>query len=198
MFGFEYDGDVLLKQQQVLEAALSTNPKTQKALQKLINKVLKDARLEVVASLRNSYKNGDPRGTSYNVRRVVYREILGANLNILKKKKKAANVRNNYEPPRKLDQNPHQRGGNRVPRGMRTDTVMHYGPLDRWWIEYILEHGTVQRIAGTRHGRLHGNRGVLSPRNFFAPAATAALERAADRLAVLIDTELMNILNKKK
>ena len=47
MFGFEADGDVIVQQQRVLEAALSTNPKTQKALQKLINKVLKDARLDV-------------------------------------------------------------------------------------------------------------------------------------------------------
>lgn len=196
MFGFEYDGDVVLQQQKVLEAALSTNPKTQKALQKLINKVLKDARLDVVRYLRRSYKNGDPRGTAYNVRRIVYKKILGANLNILGRRKKAANVRNNYEPPRKL--RPHQRGGNRVPRGRRTDEVMHYGPLDRWWIEYILEHGTVKRMAGTRNGRLHGNRGVLAPRNFFGSAATVALERASNRLAELIDAELENMLNENK
>lgn len=196
MFGFEYDGDVVLQQQRVLEAALSTNPKTQKALQKLINKVLKDARLDVVHALRRSYKNGDPRGTAYNVRRIVYKEILGANLNILGRRKKTASVRNNYEPPRTLK--PHQRGGNRVPRGRRTDQVMHYGPLDRWWIEYILEHGTGARRAGTRKGRLHGNRGVIAPRNFFGRAATVALERASERLSTLIDTELEKMLNAKK
>ena len=196
MFGFEYDGDVVLQQQRVLEAALSTNPKTQKALQKLINKVLKDARIDVVRALRSSYKNGDPRGTAYNVRRIVYKQILGANLNILGRRKKAASVRNNYEPPRTLK--PHQRGGNRVPRGKRTDQVMHYGPLDRWWIEYIQEHGTTERRAGTRNGRLHGNRGVLAPRNIFGAAASNALARASEKLALLIDTELGNMLNEKK
>ncbi len=75
---------------------------------------------------------------------------------------------------------------------------MHYGPLDRWWIEYILEHGTTERRAGTRNGRLHGNRGVLAPRNMFAPAASIALERASDKLALLIDTELEKMLNKKR
>lgn len=196
MFKFECDNDVIMQQQQVLEAALSTNPKTKKALQKLINIVLKDARLEVVRYLRHSYKNGDPRGTSYNVRRIVYRKILGANLNILGRRKKAAKVFNNYEPPRKLK--PHQRGGNRVPRGRRTNQVMHYGPLDRWWIEYILEHGTGERTAGTRNGRLHGNRGVIAPRNFFGSAATIALERASERLSELIESELAKMLNENK
>lgn len=195
MFGFEADGDVIVQQQRVLEAALSTNPKTQKALQKLINRVLKDARLDVVGAMRRSYDNGDPRGTAYNVRRVVYKEILGGNLNILKRRKKSASVRNNYEPPRKLK--PHQRGGNRVPRGRRTDTVMHYGPLDRWWIQYMLEHGTGERMAGTRGGRLSGNRGVLAPRNFFTKAARPALQKAVENLSHLIDTELEAMLNKK-
>lgn len=196
MFGFEADGDVIVQQQRVLEAALSTNPKTQKALRKLINKVLKDARLDVVDAMRRSYKNGDPRGTAYNVRRVVYKEILGANLNILGRRKKRASTPNDYEPPRKL--RPKQRGGNRVPRGRRTDTVMHYGPLDRWWIQYILNHGTQPRMAGTRGGRLSGNRGVLAPRNIFSRAATSALHTASERLATLIDTELENMLKEKK
>jgi hypothetical protein len=37
MFQFELDNAVVLHQQKVLEAALSTNPKTQKTLQKLID-----------------------------------------------------------------------------------------------------------------------------------------------------------------
>lgn len=196
MFGFEANGDVIVQQQRVLEAALSTNPKTQKALQKLINIVLKDARLEVVSAMRRSYKNGDPRGAAYNVRRVVYKKILGANLNILGRRRNRASTPNNYEPPRKLK--PHQRGGNRVPRGRRTDTVMHYGPLDRWWIQYIVEHGTGERMAGTRGGRLSGNRGVLAPRNIFSGAATGALQTASERLATLIDTELENMLKENK
>ena len=195
MFGFEANGDVIVQQQRVLEAALSTNPKTQKALQKLINKVLKEARLDTVSSIKRIYKNGDPRGTAHNVRRIVYKEILGGNLNILARRKGKASYPNNYEPPKKL--RPNQRGGNRVPRGRRTDTVMHYGPLDRWWIQYILNQGTQQRMAGTRGGRLSVNRGVLAPRNFFTTAARPALQKAVANLSQLIDTELEAMLNKK-
>jgi hypothetical protein len=192
MFQFEINDSIVLQQQKVLEAALSTNPKTQKALQKLIDKVLKEAREEVVAAMRSNYKNGDPRGTAHNVRRIVYRKILGGNINILSRRKQRASNRNNYEPPRKLQ--PGQRGGNRVLRGNRTDQVMHYGPLDRWWIQYILEHGTGQRQAGTRNGRLSGNRGSIAPRSFFRRAAEPALMRAVDNLAALIDKELMAMI----
>lgn len=194
MFGFEYDGAVIMQQKQVLEAALSTNPNTQKALRKLIQKVLKDARLDVVRALRSSYKNGDPRGTAFSVRRSIYKDILGADLNILSARKKRGDKAGNYEPPRKL--RPRQRGGNRVPRSARTDQVMHYRGIDREWIARIVDSGTVVRQAGTRSGRLHGNRGLIAPRNIFAPSAKVALEKASENLAILIDTELMNMLNK--
>jgi hypothetical protein len=75
---------------------------------------------------------------------------------------------------------------------------MHYGPLDRWWIQYILDHGTVERQAGTRNGRLHGNRGRIAPRNIFSRVASASLQTASERLAILIDTELENMLKEKK
>ena len=44
MVSLEVNFDVVLKQKQVLEQALSTNPKTEKALQKLIHKVILEAR----------------------------------------------------------------------------------------------------------------------------------------------------------
>ena len=45
MFEFEVNNDVWVKQREVLEQTLSTNPKTQKALQKLIQEVLQDLQL---------------------------------------------------------------------------------------------------------------------------------------------------------
>ena len=194
MFGFEYDGAVILQQQKILEAALSTNPKTQAALRKLINQVLKNARMDVVQALKSGYKNGDPRDTARSVRRSVYKKMLGADLNILSSRRNKGDKSNNYEPPKKL--RPHQRGGNRVPRSLRTDQVMHYQGIDREWIARIVDSGTVRRDAGTRNGRLHGNRGAIEPRNRFAPAARAALDKAAENLSQLIDTELAKMLNK--
>ena len=185
MFGLEIDNTVIVEQRKVLEQALSTNPKTQKALQKLIRRVVMEAREQVVSATKGALAN-DPRGAAHGIRRVVY---------ILNMRKRAGQP-TEYEPPRKLRQG--QRGGNRVPRGLRTHKVMHYGPHDRGWILRIINSGTGDREAGTRGGRLSGNRGSIAARNFFGPAGTSALARAADNLANLIDTELEAMLNKTK
>ena len=185
---------VVVEQQKILEQALSTNPKTQKALQKLIQQALTEIRPGMVAAARSALKS-DPRGAAHGIRLAVYKKILGGNINILNMKRKAGKP-TSYEPPRKLDANPHQRGGNRVPRGARTQQVMHYGPHDRGWILRIVNSGTGDRTAGMRSGRLSGNRGSIAARNFFGSAGMPALMKAADVLANLIDTELEKILNK--
>jgi hypothetical protein len=195
MFGLEVNDSIVVEQRKVLEQALSTNPKTQKALRKLIQKVLKEAREQVMRAAKGALDK-DPRGAVHGIRRVVYKKILGANLNILNMRRRAGQPIE-YEPPRKLDRNPKQRGGNRVTRGLRTHKVMHYGPHDRGWILRIVNSGTVNREAGTRGGKLHGNRGMIASRNFFGPSASSALMQAADNLATLIDNELMTMLNKK-
>ena len=190
MFTFEANDTIIVQQQKVLEAALSSNPKTQKALQKLINVVLADVRPQVVAAIKSNLGH-DPRGAAHGIRRMVYKRLLGGNLNILNMKKKAGKP-TTYEPPKKL--RPHQRGGNRVPRSERTNKVVHYGPHDRGWILRIVNSGTVERTAGTRNGRLGGNRGSIAARNFFGRSATPAIQRAADKLGILIDKELNTML----
>jgi hypothetical protein len=146
-----------------------------------------------VARIHNSL-GADPREAARSVRRITYRKILGGDLNIRNKKKKAGQP-NSYEPPRKLQL--HQRGGNRVPRSQRTNQVMHYGPSDRGWILRMVNSGTSERMAGTRNGRLSGNRGSIAARNFFRGAAEPALMRAVENLAVMIDNELVKMLNTK-
>ena len=193
MFGIDINDTIILEQQKVLEAALSTNPKTQKALQKLVRQALMEVRPELVSAARGAMEN-DPRGAAHGIRTAVYKKILGGNINILDMRKKAGTP-TSYEPPRKLQ--PGQRGGNRVPRGSRTDSVMHYGPHDRQWILRFINSGTKDRTAGTRGGRLSGNRGAIAPRNFFRGAGERALAQAVDNLAMLIDTELEAMLNKK-
>ena len=193
MIGLEINESVIVEQRKVLEDALSTNPKTQKALQKLIRKALMEVRPELVAAARGAM-GSDPRGAAHGIRLSVYKKILGGNVNILNMRKKAGKP-TTYEPPRKLQ--PHQRGGNRVPRGKRTDTVMHYGPHDRQWILRFINSGTSDRMAGSRGGRLSGSRGAIAPRNFFRGAGGRALAQAASNLATLIDTELGAMLNKK-
>ena len=204
MVSLEVNDAVILEQKQILEKALSTNPKTQAALRKLIRKVIAEARKETIANIH--FDNGDPRHAAQSVRTAVYKKILGANINIYNSRKKHAPT--TYEPQR----HPSHRGGNRMKRGGRTQQIMSYGPLDRGFILRWVNSGTDGRYAGNgRNGRTEadkaafilrtggkGWRGKIAPRNFFRGAAEPTLVRAADNLANLIDTELEVILNKQK
>ena len=207
MIGLEINDALVLEQQQILEKALSTNPKTQKALQKLIRVALMQARASMESYVKTKLENGDPRGAARAIRTSVYRKILGGNINILNGKK--AHGSNNYEPPRTL--RPGQRGGNRRPRSGRTDTVMHYAGADRGFILRFVNSGTKQRaiqrltrISGTNkfkwvsNASEYGNRGSIASRDFFRAGAEPRMQRAVEYLADIIDEELEKMLNYTK
>ena len=196
MFSLEVNDTVFLEQKQILEQALSTNPKTQKALQKLIQQVIKQARIDTMNAIK--FENGDPREAVRSIRRSVYKKILGANINIYDSRK--AHGSNSYEPPR----HPSRRGGNRMARSTRTQQIMSYAPQDRAMILRWVNSGTQKRQAlGGRMSKRGfddsrgGNRGSIAPRNFFRNAGERALVKAVNELANLIDTELEKILSKK-
>ena len=191
MFKFEANEAVILDSKKVLEAALSTNPKTQAILRKMIRQYVIQARQQVVNSIH--FQNGDPRGTRQAVRTAVYKRVLGANINIFNSRK--AHGSNNYEPQRKL--RPNQRGGNRVKRGERTNQVMHYSPLDRGWILRLINSGTGERTAGSRGGALGGNRGSIAARNFFQPLGDRAMGVMRDNLERSIEEELTKLLDEQ-
>lgn len=193
MFHFETDDTTVVRQLKVLEKALSTDPKTERRLRKLIGDVIREAREKVVQAVGNAMES-DPRGTRNSVRRAVYKKILGANINIFNSRK--AGAPSGYESPRKLDSNPRQRGGNRVPRSPDTRRLMFYNPKDRGFILRFLNSGTGVREAGSKGGRLHGNRGQIAARNFFARDAQTEMERAVERLSELVEAELAKIMNE--
>lgn len=194
MFDVDIDSTVILQQQKNLEAALSTNPDTEKALCKLIRKEILAARAQVVGKIAGDL-HSDPRGAAQSVRTVVYKKVLGANINIYHNRK--AHGHTNYEPPRTL--NPSKPGGNRRKRNSRTQQIMSYGPLDRGFILQFVNGGTVQRNIEYRTTcGLKGNRGSIPRHNFFASASRPALAQAADNLSRLIETELASIMNNKK
>ena len=209
MISLEVNDAVVLEQQKVLEAALSTNPKTQKVLQKLIRKALMQARASMESYVKTKLENGDPRGAARAIRTSVYRKILGGNINILNPKK--SHGTNSYEPTRTL--RPGQRGGNRRPRSARTDKVMHYAGEDRSFILRFVNSGTqvraIERLmefkkAGggskfkwVQDASKYGNRGAIAPRNFFRTGAEPRLQYAVEYLADLIDEELEKMLNYK-
>ena len=211
MFSFEADNVVILQEQKALEAALSTKPKTQKALQKLVREVVLEARRKVVNSIQ--FDNGDPRNTRQAIRTTVYRKILGGNINILNSKK--THGKNSYRTQK--TSRGKKRGGNRMARSTRTQQILDYSPFDREFIMRFVDSGTKQRFVGFRnamssnHNRYlqakdrwdagenrTGNRGAIAARGFFARYGERAMEMAAERLAVLIETELASTLDKMK
>ena len=181
---FEVNG--LVKQKQELESLMMSNPAMEKKVQGLIRKVLMAARREVAkAAQQPSVMKSDPRKAYKAVKSAVYKRILGGSISILNRKN--AKGGGNYEPPRRGTKDPFGRGGNRVPRGQRTQQVMSYQGADRAFILRFLNAGTDVRDAGTRGGRLSGNRGRIAPRNFFATSSQKAMEQAAEQLDRLIE-----------
>ena len=89
MVRIDVDNTVFLQQKKVLESALSSNPKTQKVLQKLIRKSLMDIRPSLVAAARSSMMS-DPRGAAQGIRSAVYKNILESELKAAEAKLKEA------------------------------------------------------------------------------------------------------------
>ena len=178
---FEVDG--LVKQREELERLLMSNPEMEKRVQGLIRKVLLAARRTVAQAAQGKMRS-DPRQAYKAVKSSVYRQILGGSVSILNRRR-SSGVGSSYEPPRKLREG--QRGGNRVPRSQRTQQVMDYEGADRAFVLRFLNAGTSAREAGTRGGRLSGNRGSIAARNFFGTNSQRAMERAAEHLGQLID-----------
>ena len=196
------DNTIISNQADNLRAAMSTDPKMRKVIQRHIREALFEARRDVMAS---SPLENDPREAIKSIRTTVYKKVLGGNINIMNGKK--AHGSNNYEPPRTLT--PGQRGGNRRSRSGRTKQIMGYAPLDRGFILRFVNSGTKTRVIGFRNSvkanraryeklvtRIHsgdksrtGNRGAIAPRNWFMQSSESALGNAASNIAEMIAIE---------
>jgi hypothetical protein len=72
---------------------------------------------------------------------------------------------------------------------------MSYQGADRAFILRFLNAGTDGRTAGSRGGRLSGNRGRIKARNFFSSSSHTAMQKAADELSKLIDELVRKEMN---
>lgn len=201
MFEFEANEAVVMESKKVLETALSTNPKTQAVLRKLIRQYVLQAREQVVNNIK--FKDGDPRGARQAVRTTVYKRVLGANINIFNSRK--AHGSNNYEPTRKGVSN---RGGNRRVRGARTSRIMSYDALDRGFILRWLNESVNNRKINFKSNENRkvdkwnkhpntGNRGSIAALNFFRPLGDRALGIMRENLSNAIEAEITKLLNEK-
>lgn len=184
--------DVFEKKLKELE---TTSPGFEKRLRGAIKKVLG----EVLAKMQKSAQadlgmQSDPRKAYKAVRYAVYKRIFGGQVNILQSRRAGASRL--YEPLRTLD--PSKRGGNRRPRGKRTEQLMSYQGKDRGFILRFLNAGADGRnINFTSNDKRKvdkwnkhpntGNRGAISARNWFGSASQRELNAASEKLQTIID-----------
>ena len=157
------------------------NPATKKELQAIIRRAIAEARKNVVTDARDVLEN-DPRHAYKAVRSSVYKQILGGQINILPSRKRGAPTK--YQRPRKLDQNPTQRGGNHRLRSSETLRYQSYEGIDRGFILRFLNAGTNERE--TRFG----SRGSLRARHWFGTSSAFQMDAAASRIAEEIESLL--------
>ena len=189
----EINQQVARNTSEALAVLFVDNPDTRKRIRKIIREELKDA----AKRLREDAKyemDEDPRKAFLAVKSSIYRKILGGNVSILNPRK--AGARYQLARPRKLDQNPRQRGGNRRKRSERTNAIDSYFGKDRAFILRFVNNGTNDRQ--TRYG----NRGRISvPGNWFPNMGQKELELAAENLANIMEEELAEAfgeMNKNK
>lgn len=131
----------LTEQMQQLDALLASNPDMEKRMRRVVSKVLIKAQKQMSKDIASDIPN-DPRQAAKAVRKLVYRQLLGGNINILRKRRATAGA-STYTPTRTLKSG--QRGGNRRLRGERTMRMEAYNASDRGFILYWLNSGTGAR-----------------------------------------------------
>ena len=191
MINLEFDNAVVMRQKAALESMLVSNPDTAANIRKLITQEIAKARAAISQSAKGEMAS-DPRQAYKAVRRSVYKSILGGQVNIFNPRGGASSSGSSFVKARKLDNNPHQRGGNRRKRSARTDQVDGYVGKDRGFILRFVNSG----ISKPRQTR-YGNRGVIAARNWLATSGQRELEAAAERLSALIDKELVKMMSEK-
>lgn len=176
----------LTEQMQQLDRLLATNPEMEAKMRRVISKVLIKAQRKMRKDVGTDLPN-DPRNAAKAVRKAVYRQILGGNINILRKRR-ATEGASSYTPTRTLKSG--QRGGNRRLRSERTMRMEAYNASDRGFILYWLNSGTKGRTMGKYQSDPHrgnvnrglqggdvskygktvntGSRGSISARNIFS------------------------------
>ena len=185
---------------------MTDNPEMRKKLQDAIRQDVWVARQTVVRNMASVFKNGDPAEARRAVRHIIYEEILGANLNIYNMRRGTANWRVR-QVDRKGTSDPKGRGGNRRKRNFITIRMHGYegkakGFLLRWLTNGVNDRSIkFQERMGRKADKWNthpntGNRGSITPRNFFEPMASAALNVVSQHLAQIIEEEIERQFNE--
>ena len=189
MVEIEINQSVAQAQQTALASLFVTDKETRNRIRKIIREEMKEAAKRLREDARDpSVMKSDPRHAYKAVKSTVYRKILGGNVSILNRRK--AGARYQLIRERKIDKNPHQRGGNRRPRSQRTEAIETYYGADRSFVLRFLNSGTAERITK------YGARGAIEARNWFTNVAPKEMDLAAENLSAVIEEELADIYKK--
>lgn len=173
---------------------LSKDDPMHQQLRTIIRKEIKAARSRVSRDVHASVSN-DPRAAYRAVRHTVYKSVFGGTLNILSPRR--AGARYQLQRTRKLDANPHQRGGNRRPRTQRTEALETYYGKDRGFVLRFLNSGTNTRhIAIGVNARRGGNRGSISGRGVFSTSALFQSQAAIEAISEAFEQEFEEVWNE--
>ncbi len=200
----------LTEQIKQLDHLLATNPEMEAKMRRVISKVLIKAQSKARRKITDDLPN-DPRHAAKAVRKLVYRQLLGGNINILRKRR-ATEGESDYIPTRTLKSG--QRGGNRRLRSERTMRMEAYYASDRGFILYWLNSGTKGRSMGKyqsdpRRGNVKrgsqggdvskygktvntGNRGRIRVRNIF----TNQFDELTDFIDMTLTKEFGDLIQK--
>ena len=172
------NGDIkisgFVENSEMLGHIMTVHPDMAKNLRAIIRKELQRARKDLSRNA-SDFMESDPRKAARAVKHSVYKTIFGGNLSILQKRTSGAQYQ--LVRQRKVEQNPHQRGGNRRPYVPGNSRLDKYFGADRGFILRFLASGTVPRM--TRYG----NRGMIRQSDWFGHTAPWEMDRAAEFVA---------------
>lgn len=165
----------------MLGRMMTTDPYMAQELRKVIREVLKEARKKLSNDAKE-YLKSDPRRASRAVKFSVYKNFFGGNISILQKKRGTAGAKYELKRQRKVEQNPHMRGGNRRKRNDDgRNRLDYYFGADRGFILRFISSGTVNRTSR------FGNRGGIRQTDWFGHTAPWQMEAAATNVANYIN-----------
>lgn len=145
----------------------------------LVRKVMQTALKKTRAETRQKMKS-DPRKAYQAVKMVLYKKIIGGNLNIFAPRKAGKDKYADFRTKRKLREG--QRGGNRRKRSAATIRRDTYMGKDRGFILQWMQRGTADRRIQTSKQGATGNRGKLTAKLQFPDITERHLQTALDEL----------------
>ena len=179
--------------QKGLEALMTDHPETAERLQDVIRTLLWDARQRLALDVRTMY--GGDREIWRSVRNIVFKQVLGGNLNILNMKRNTAKWR--IEP--RAPYSPLKRGGNRRQRSFKTARAQGYEGRALGYVLRFQNQGTKERHIKYRTSPTgkKGNRGSIIGAQFFERDARKELGVMAEQLGEMIDNVMREMYQQE-